>query len=223
MIDKFKTTWLGRSRLEKILITALCVAMAALVTVFWAWQVELVPFARVYGTVADWCIFAATAGGFWVAAYTLRKNASDETKRHERLQRVEASRVTATLTKYVSGDPVHNPGYTSYRLAIRNGGSSPVSELTGFVDYTDIHGRHKTVPGERTVFEFSVGVAPAGLGKNETFQVSGKVTPEFTEALSRAICFQFRDAEGDVWICRNGKLRKIPPNRQDEMVTAVSQ
>lgn len=175
-----------------------------------------------YGTVADWFTFGATAAGFGIAVYTLRKNARDEVNRHLRMQRLEAARVTPSLYKYSAGDPIHNDGYTAYKLTIRNGGSSPVAEVFGHADYTGIPDRTNTGVGEITIFHFSAGVIPAGGQLVKTFEVSGKVTEDFTYALSRAISFCFRDAEGDFWTYRDGKLQNFPPDAEDQAAAAMS-
>lgn len=217
-------SWLTRRTSgERWLAGLLVVVVALLIWVWCAWKADLEPpMATDYGTVADWFTFGATAAGFGIAVYTLRKNARDEVNRHKRMQRLEAARVTTLLYKYPAGDPIHNSGYTAYRLTIRNGGSSPVTEVSGYADYTGIPDRTNTRQGERTIFHFSAGVIAAGGKKDETFEVSGKAPKEFTDALSRAISFCFRDAEGDFWTYRDGKLRNSPPDAKDQVVAVMS-
>lgn len=222
MIKKLQQIWTEWTDREKWLLGLLILSLAGGAWVFSAWMQDLRPWATEYGTVADWWIFAATAAGFGVAVYTLRKNARDETNRRERSQRMEAARVTATLNRLMS-DVGIDPGDRAFRLSIRNGGSSPVTELEGCVDYTHIPGPYKKIPGESTVYRFSVGLIASGACQDMDFEVSGKAEPEFTAALSRAVCFWFRDAEGDFWMYEQGKLKKVPPNREDQMLTAMSE
>lgn len=225
-MERVKRAWTDRTELERWLVGILVLMFAVLIFVFRAWQQQLIPWEREYGSVAEWVGAVATAGGLGWAVFTLRVNARDQKTRAEAEERAEAARAAIdwnddVLSYTISSGEGVTRSYC-YRGEIHNAGSSPIREIIVWLD--DIDGVvYKTngeprppgdvpreiidtvVPGARKKFEFNISWNDSTVeGTDEGYRVT------------RAASFAFTDVLGNHWRNAKGGLTKIQSAKEDK-------
>ena len=228
VIVRLKSAWADSTELERWLVGILAVVLAVLFFVFSAWQQQLIPWERRYGSVAEWVGAVATAGGLGWAVFTLRVNARDQTARAEAEKRAEAARVALDWNEdilcltNISGDG-ETQSYL-YRAEVHNAGSSPIRDFVVWLDGID--GVVYKTNGEQWAagempMEFIDTVVP-GARKKFEFNISWRYSitndTDTGYRVTRAASFGFNDVLNNRWVNAKGKLKKVQSAKEDTAI-----
>ena len=204
-----KKIWVERNYVERSLISALVLALICFGLVFWAWMVQLHPWAPVWGTWADWVAAIGTVLGFGAAVFTLSKNARDQKSQRDEDVLAEASRVAMTLEKPKRNFGDSMGGYVNYGYtgSVHNAASSPVRGVQVELNRTKLSDQ-RGLEFIRVVWD--LGTVPVGGKENFLIQVnvSGTKAAPGSDELVQAMTFLFTDVHGHTWEQTANKLSR---------------
>lgn len=206
MISKLhKATWAERNNVERSLIGALALSVVCFGLLFWAWMVQLRPWAPVWGTWADWVAATGTVLGFGAAVFTLRKNARDQKNQRQEDVLAEASRVVMTLQepKVDFDDKLDGSTRYSYRGTVHNAASSPVRKAHVHLDASKLKDQRTL---EFLQADWDLGTIPVGGEGDFIIQVNSRGTAPRSNELIQAMNFLFTDVHGHTWKQTTNKL-----------------
>lgn len=200
-----KTVWAERNSVERGLIVALAVVVVCLGLVFWAWTVQLRPWAPVWGTWADWVAAGGTVLGFAAAVITLNKNTRDQNNQRQEDIRAEASRAAITVPERGTRN-FDNPGTGSvnfgYSGRVHNAASSPIRGVKVELDETKLSDKY-----ELNFYHVRWDLGTISAGETAGFLIQVDVSASSTAppraALTQAMNLLFTDVHGYSW-CQSG-------------------
>lgn len=127
---------------------------------------------------------------------------------------MEAARVVVTA-EFFSQD--NESLIQLYKAVVHNAASSPVRELSYYVDYGVLKSRRRVHRDSGHVVLADMGTLAPETKREGWLTVDGQADPELmVHELNSGLRWWFRDVHGDVWLHEKGGLRKLPSGKEYE-------